>query len=126
MYKFFGLDLNRRALMHTASVPTSGALDAAAFPLEGDQFARRYRVESLLGCGGYSRVYAALQEDLGRRVALKVFAPSRGLALTQAERAQMASRFEREARILSQLRSPHTLQLFDYGVTGEGTLVSGV
>jgi eukaryotic-like serine/threonine-protein kinase len=33
----------------------------------------------------------------------------------------MQRRFEREAQVIAQLRSPHTVTLFDFALTGEGS-----
>src|SRR3954465_4890316 len=69
--------------------------------------AGRYRLEHLLGRGGMSEVYAAEDQDLGRRVALKLLAPDADTA-----------RFEREARAVASLAHPNVTQLFDYGEDG--------
>ena len=41
----------------------------------GDVLAQKYRVEQLLGKGGMGYVFAALHEQLGRRVAVKIMTP---------------------------------------------------
>jgi serine/threonine-protein kinase len=64
----------------------------------------RYTLENLLGRGGMSEVYRAQDEELGRRVALKLLAPD-------ADRA----RFEREARAVASLAHPNVMQVYDYG-----------
>ena len=86
----------------------------------GDTFEGRYRIEALIGCGGFAHVYLATQLNIQRPVAIKVIAPrhspdSEGLGDT-------VKRFEREARLLSQLQSPYTLTLFDFGTSQEGHL----
>src|SRR5919204_2796918 len=68
--------------------------------------AGRYRLERLLGKGGMSEVWAAEDQELGRRVALKLLAPD-------ADRA----RFDREARAAASLAHPNLTQLYDYGET---------
>ncbi|HEY3541278.1 MAG TPA: serine/threonine-protein kinase [Gaiellaceae bacterium] len=67
----------------------------------------RYVLEDLLGRGGMSEVYCAHDQELGRRVALKLLAPD-------ADRA----RFEREARAVASLAHPNVMQLYDYGEDG--------
>src|SRR3954466_7822494 len=69
--------------------------------------AGRYRLEHLLGRGGMSEVYAAEDQELGRRVALKLLAPDAHTA-----------RFEREARAVASLAHPNVTQLYDYGEDG--------
>src|ERR1051325_4534739 len=66
--------------------------------------AGRYTLEELLGRGGMSEVYGAQDEELGRRVALKLLAPNADSA-----------RFEREARAVAALAHPNVMQLYDYG-----------
>jgi eukaryotic-like serine/threonine-protein kinase len=66
--------------------------------------AGRYALEHLLGRGGMSEVYCAQDQELGRRVALKLLAPDADTA-----------RFEREARAVASLAHPNVTQLYDYG-----------
>jgi serine/threonine protein kinase/formylglycine-generating enzyme required for sulfatase activity len=74
----------------------------------------RYRVERLLGAGGFGRVYLAHDEDLHRPVAIKVPHPSR------AARPGYAETYLAEARILASLDHPHIVPVFDVGRTDEG------
>ena len=66
--------------------------------------AGRYRLVEPLGRGSMSSVWAADDEELQRRVAVKMLAPS-------AER----QRFEREARAAAALSHPNIVSLYDYG-----------
>jgi serine/threonine-protein kinase len=66
--------------------------------------AGRYTLEHPLGRGGMSEVYCARDEELGRRVALKLLAPDADTA-----------RFDREARAVASLAHPNVVQLYDYG-----------
>ena len=97
-------------------------LDAAAMaqldqaPLLGQVLDGKYALVGLVGGGGYGSVYRALQQPLGREVAVKVL---HGLALTMKVARE---RFEREAQALSCLTSVHTVRLIDYGITREGQL----
>lgn len=75
-------------------------------PLKGGP--QKYRVIALLGEGGMGRVYLAYDQDLKRRVALKMMR-----ALT----AQGARRFLEEARVMAQLQHPSIVPLFEIGVT---------
>jgi serine/threonine protein kinase len=72
----------------------------------GSEFAR-YRIERELGKGGMGRVYLARRADLPRDIALKVLL---------AEVAEDAERFRLEARTTAQLRHPHIVTLFDFGI----------
>ncbi|MBL9026848.1 MAG: serine/threonine protein kinase [Myxococcales bacterium] len=76
--------------------------------------ASRYRIESVLGAGGFGHVYVATQIGLGRRVALKVLPASATASAEQLER------FQREAALAQRLEHPNTVRLFDHGVSAEG------
>ncbi len=89
------------------------------FPRIGDIFEGRYRLDQVVGQGGYARVYRAHQTDLGRDVAIKVLRPD-GRNAAKAE--ESARRFQREAKLVSQLTDPHTLTVFDYGRAENGLL----
>ena len=68
----------------------------------------KYRVEGTLGRGGMGQVYVAVQEPLGRKVALKVI---HGARTSDDDRA----RFEREAQVVAQLNCPHVVTVYDFG-----------
>jgi serine/threonine protein kinase/WD40 repeat protein/Tfp pilus assembly protein PilF len=68
-----------------------------------------YRIIREIGRGGMGVVYEALQEALGRRVALKVLPP--GLAGDARARA----RFDREARAAARLHHTNIVPVFDVG-----------
>ena len=74
----------------------------------------RYRVESLIGRGGMAWVFLAVHVAIGKRVALKVLRPTI-VSLSDTPR----ERFLREARRCSELSSPHTVDVSDFG-TSEG------
>lgn len=90
-----------------------------SFPRIGDIFQERYRLDQVIGQGGYARVYRAHQVDLGRDVAIKVL---RTQHRTAEKSEEAARRFEREAKLVSQLRDPHTITVFDSGRTETGGL----
>jgi serine/threonine protein kinase/Tfp pilus assembly protein PilF len=66
-----------------------------------------------LGQGGMARVYLAVQQSLGREVALKILSPS------LAQDADASERFLREARLAANLHHPHIVPIHDVG-THEG------
>ena len=81
-----------------------------------------YRLGPLLGRGGMGEVYLATHRMLARPAAIKLIRPE-VLASSDDSMAQTASaRFRREAEAAARLRSPHTVELYDFGVTEEGTL----
>ncbi|RVU42639.1 serine/threonine protein kinase [Lujinxingia sediminis] len=91
-------------------------------PQPGDIFEGKYRIESVLGVGGFAHVYRATQLDLGRPVALKVlkpFSPPRSGDADAAEDVWI-KRFRREAQLVAQLRDPHTITMYEYGQADNG------
>jgi len=80
-----------------------------------------YRLGECLGRGGMGEVYRAEHRLLARPAAVKVIRPELLGVSTPEEQAQALRRFEREARVTASLRSPHTVDVFDYGVTPDGT-----
>lgn len=85
------------------------------FPKVGERFLDRYQITKLLGAGGMSRVYGAVQDGIDRKVAIKLLAPANVENLTVAALDRFAARFEREARIISKFKSPHTVVIYNYG-----------
>ncbi|MEP6687343.1 MAG: serine/threonine-protein kinase [Gemmatimonadales bacterium] len=81
-----------------------------------------YRLGELLGRGGMGEVYLATHRMLARPAAIKLINPE-ALAGDDGTKAQLATaRFRREAEAAARLKSPHTVQLYDFGVTEEGRL----
>jgi serine/threonine protein kinase len=81
-----------------------------------------YRLGELLGRGGMGEVYLATHRMLARPAAIKLINPE-ALAGDDGTKAQLATaRFRREANAAARLKSPHTVQLYDFGVTEEGRL----
>ncbi len=78
--------------------------------LVGKVIAGRYRLTSLLGQGGMGSVWKADHLTLGSPVAVKLIEES------IAGYAEVAARFEREAQAAAALRSPHVVQILDYGI----------
>jgi serine/threonine-protein kinase len=71
----------------------------------------RYRLDERLAIGGMGEVWRATDQTLGRTVAVKVLLPA---LLAQPG---FAARFQSEARMMSALRHPGVVQVFDYGET---------
>lgn len=79
-----------------------------------------YELLELIGQGGMGQVWRAKHRMLTRVSAIKLIRPE-GLSATGTENMQLLlRRFEREARATAALRSPHTVALYDYGVSDEG------
>ncbi|MEM1349977.1 MAG: protein kinase, partial [Myxococcota bacterium] len=85
-----------------------------SLPTPGDLIGGRFRIQDTLGSGGFGTVYRAIQENIGREVALKFLSPKIARDPVNIER------FRREAYHVSQLRHPNTITLYDYGQTEDG------
>jgi serine/threonine-protein kinase len=80
-----------------------------------------YHLVELLGRGGMGEVWRAKHQMLRRNAAVKLVRPDLLGARNEAEAEVMLRRFKREAQATAMLSSPHTIQVFDFGVTREGT-----
>jgi tRNA A-37 threonylcarbamoyl transferase component Bud32 len=80
-----------------------------------------YHLVELLGRGGMGEVWRAEHRLLARSAAIKLVRPELLGASTEAEARTMLRRFEREAQATAALSSPHTIRVFDFGVTADRT-----
>jgi eukaryotic-like serine/threonine-protein kinase len=78
-----------------------------------------YHLVELLGRGGMGEVWRGRHHLLARGAAIKIVRPELLGASTEAAAKGMLRRFEREARATAALSSPHSIQVFDFGVTAE-------
>lgn len=85
-----------------------------ADPYVGRDLANQFKILEKIGSGGMGAVYKAEQPDMRRFVAVKILHP-RYLA-----RADLVSRFRREARAMSHLSHPNTAKVFLYGQLEDG------
>jgi serine/threonine protein kinase len=83
-------------------------------PLIGQVFDGRFRIYRKLGEGGMGTVYSARRLDFESDVALKL------LKVDFARDDGIRKRFMYEARVISNLRHPHVVRLFDFGQTSDG------
>ncbi|MFN8222843.1 MAG: Stk1 family PASTA domain-containing Ser/Thr kinase [Gaiellales bacterium] len=79
---------------------------------QGTVFAGRYRLERKLGSGGMADVWLAEDQELGRKVAVKI------LHERYANDAQFVERFRREATHAASLSHPNIVSIFDRGEAG--------
>ena len=77
--------------------------------MTGEVVADRYELQQLVGSGGMSSVYRALDRLLERNVALKILHPHYG------DDAEYVERFRREARAVAQLSHPNIVTVIDRG-----------
>jgi serine/threonine-protein kinase len=81
-----------------------------------------YQLGELLGRGGMGEVYKASHRMLARPAAIKLIRPEMLGGNDPAMAARAIVRFRREAEAAAQLRSAHTVDLYDFGVTKDQTL----
>jgi serine/threonine-protein kinase len=81
-----------------------------------------YQLVKLLGRGGMGEVWVARHRLLRRDAAVKLVLPGLLEHAGWAERRQIQRRFEIEAQAMASLRSPHTVALYDFGLSDEGSL----
>ena len=81
-----------------------------------------YQLGELLGRGGMGEVYQASHRMLARPAAIKLIRPEVSGAADPAVAARAIARFRREAEAAANLRSAHTVVLYDFGVTEDQTL----
>jgi hypothetical protein len=77
-----------------------------------------YHLVERIGHGGMGEVWRARHRLLARPAAIKLIHP---LGAPSVIGSEAVGRFEREAQAISSLRSPHTVDLFDFGVSDDGT-----
>jgi serine/threonine-protein kinase len=77
-----------------------------------------YSLVERLGSGGMGEVWLARHQLLARPAAVKIVRES---TIGIEDGAVMRQRFAREAQATAELQSPHTVQLFDFGVTDTGS-----
>jgi serine/threonine protein kinase len=77
--------------------------------MNGELVADRYELQEVVGTGGMSSVYRAVDTLLERNVALKILHPHYG------DDAEYVERFRREARSVAQLSHPNIVTVIDRG-----------
>ncbi|RAL22851.1 hypothetical protein DL240_08135 [Lujinxingia litoralis] len=97
-------------------------MDAGDVLEQGKIIGGKYCLEELIGRGGFSNVYRGVHMSMDRRVAVKVFDPTLPANQDPERARRRAERFEREARLVSQLTHPNTVTIYDYGVDHNGVL----
>ena len=79
----------------------------------GQIIKERYEITELLGEGGMSYVYKAVDKQLQRTVAIKTIKP------TYVQQEKFVDRFKREAQTAANINHPNIVQIFDWGIGEE-------
>ena len=80
-----------------------------------------YQLEDQIGKGGMGEVYRARHRLLARPAAVKLISEAALRGNSADENRVIIERFRREAEAAATLRSPHTIELYDYGIAEDGT-----
>lgn len=89
-------------------------VESSSDPFVGMRVADRYHLETPVGYGGWSMVYKATDEKLGRTVAVKI------LHLPLASSPEKVERFRHEAHAASSFNHPNIATIYDYGALSSG------
>ena len=84
--------------------------------LIGTVIAGRYKVESLIGQGGFGAVFRAVNQMMRQEMVVKVLRPE------YAKDPIQVQRFFNEGRTAAQLTHQHTVRVYDFGQTDAGQL----
>ena len=79
-----------------------------------------YDLEERIGSGGMGEVWRGRHQTLARPTAIKLIREDRITGVDADTGRRVLRRFEREAKATAALRSPHTIEVYDFGVTGDG------
>ena len=79
-----------------------------------------YELVAKLGSGGMGEVWRGRHRMLARDSAIKLIQPEMLSRRSDKTAVLIRRRFEQEARMTAMLRSPHTVELYDFGVTEDG------
>lgn len=108
-----------RSVVERAVLPSkSTLLDIEEELIDEGPSVGSYRLSTLLGAGGMGEVWLARHRLLARPAAVKLI---RHDVPPGPAREQLVRRFQREAQVTAGLRSPHAVQLYDFGVDANGS-----
>ena len=79
-----------------------------------------YDLEERIGSGGMGEVWRGRHQTLARPTAIKLIREDKLTGVDADAGRRVLQRFEREAKATAALRSPHTIEVYDFGVTGDG------
>ena len=83
----------------------------------GTEVNGRYRIDKIIGQGGFGAVYKAKNLATDQDIAIKLLAVS-----LDSDDSDMIQRFFAEAQVTASLKHPNTIRVFDFGQTEGGAL----
>ena len=102
------------------SIPVSRYIHGLGAVVTRERELGSYRLVERIGAGGMGEVWRAEHRMLARSAAVKLIQPEMAAGHAGPSYDKLRQRFEREARATAALRSPHTVALYDYGVSEGG------
>jgi eukaryotic-like serine/threonine-protein kinase len=81
-----------------------------------------YRLVERLGQGGMGEVWRAEHESLIRPAAVKLVRSDLPIGADGSDGDLLLRRFRREVQVTALLQSPHTVAVYDFGRSADGTL----
>jgi len=110
---------SRRRSRRGGSMPVGGNNQGAAFEIKLlNETLPTYEIRQVIDQGGQGTVYRAIQKSTGRTCALKV------LHFDPHATQQRHHRFEREVSLLSRLRHPNVVTIYECGLAGNRPYLS--
>lgn len=83
----------------------------------GDRLAQRYRIGERIGAGAYGMIFAGVDEQTGRPIAVKAIPPE-----ARERSATAIERFQREMKVIASLRHQNIIDIYDWGRTEAGMI----
>jgi DNA-binding NtrC family response regulator/putative methionine-R-sulfoxide reductase with GAF domain len=108
----------RTVLERAVLVSKSSLLEIGEDLLDEGLAVGSYRLVSQIGSGGMGEVWLGRHRLLARPAAVKLI---RHDVRSRVSHERLVRRFQREAQVTSELRSPNTVQLYDFGVNDSGS-----
>jgi DNA-binding NtrC family response regulator len=119
-YRWPGNLRELRNVLGSALAVTKGpVLEVGEHLLDSGVRVGSYSLVEQLGSGGMGEVWLARHQFLARPAAVKIVREA--VAGVAEDRQALRQRFAREAQATAELQSPHTVQLYDFGVTETGS-----
>ena len=108
-----------RSVIERASLRTRGPiLEVDEDLLDGLAAVGSYRLVQRLGSGGMGEVWLGKHQLLARPAAIKLI---RSELSAGPQHDRLVQRFRREAQVTANLRSSHTVELYDFGTNDNGS-----
>lgn len=85
----------------------------------GDVIDSRYRIEGIIGRGGFGSIYEAEDLEIGRTVALKLMGSN---LVSTLDDDKTVERFRREATVAGQINHPNILTIYDVEFSKDATI----